>query len=1031
MQIPASLIDQVASGRVVLVLGAGSSIEARDPGGRPGPTSAQLAKQISEHFLGGAHAQLPLAQISELAASERDLVTVQQFVRSLFEDLEPQTPHLTIPKIVWSGLATTNFDTVIERAYERAGEARCQNIMPFVRNGDRVEDMLRDPNAVPYLKLHGCIDRIDDVRCPLILSPDQYVQYRQGRDRVFSHFLDWGYERTIVFIGQSLQDPDLRALLLELAEKCESRPRYYMVTPEVDDITKRFWETKRIAALTGTFSEFMREVEGSLPQHFRTLAQFQRQEMPISRHVRKPGLEWSPVVRRFITTDVEYVTEVKPESRYSEKDFYRGVSKGWAPIESGLDVNRKIADDIIAENILVDDSSESEDLQLVIIKGHAGSGKSVTLRRIAWDASHEYRRLCLFLREYGLVHADAIREIYGACQERIFVFVDDILSRAEEIDTFADALGARGTKVTIIGTARLNEWNVASAPIADLVNTEYTMPYLSEVEIDGLLQKLEVHNALGTLKDRTAAERREAFRFRYGRQLLVALHEATLGKPFEEIILDEYRNIQPLAAQQLYLTVCFLNRFDAPVRAGVISRLHNIPFDLFKERFLGPLEQVVIHAFLREDDDYVYRARHPHIAEIVFRQAALSTQEKYHLYTQCLTALNVDYKSDRDVFGKLIRARSLIEMFPNYQDVKSIFQYAIKSVPDDAFPFHQLAVYEMNRTDGNLTAAGESLAKADQLSPNNYAIQHSMAELHLRRAEASRTVLEKEKHLDDAERIARKLIRTATRQSHGFHTLCKVYLERIRLYASNDQYDDMVIARTVAAVEKILSEALQRYPDDSYLLDADAELATLLSDSERALTSLTRAFEANPRAVYAALRISRILQAQGKHVEAKQMLQRALDANPGDQRLHFLYAKLLIEQNLGDNAEVLHHLRRSFSSGDKNFVAQILFGRALFIARQFKECADFFRELRKQRLPRELTQSPMFDIPDQRFVGEVVTIRGSYAFVSLPQSRDYVFLSQYVVPAEIWDRLNSGNRVRFRVGFTAKGVNAIDLEIVD
>jgi hypothetical protein len=39
------------------------------------------------------------------------------------------------------------------------------------------------------------------------------------------------------------------------------------------------------------------------------------------------------------------------------------------------------------------------------------------------------------------------------------------------------------------------------------------------------------------------------------RKILVALHEATMGKRFEEIVEDEFNNVVPREARQIYLTV--------------------------------------------------------------------------------------------------------------------------------------------------------------------------------------------------------------------------------------------------------------------------------------------------------------------------------------------------------------------------------------------------------------------------------------------------------------------------------------------
>jgi tetratricopeptide (TPR) repeat protein len=1029
MDLPNPLVDEIAEGRCVLVLGSGASMEARDRGGSPGPSSTKLAEILALKFLDSTYARLPLSQVGEFAVSQTDLFTVQRHIASVVSPLEPAASHLSLPFFRWSGIATTNYDLLVEKAYDKAGTERVQTLGTIIADGDRIDDVMRDPLAVPYLKLHGCITRTDDPRCPLILSPDQYVNYRKGRTRVFKHFVDWGFERTLIFVGQSLQDPDLRAILLELSETCTSRHRYYMVTPYVDKVMEHFWEEKHISVLQGSFSDFMVEVAARVPQHAITISGFLAMDLPISRHAKKAGHSWSTGVRQFLTSDVEYVGTASIETDRPPKDFYRGLSRGWGPIELDLDVRRRITDEIESDCVLIDEAEESPAIRFAVIKGHAGSGKTVLLRRIAWEAAKSYSLMCLYLREAGRLDIEAIREICSICQQRAFIFIEDVLSRAAEIDALADRLDGEGVRVSIIGTASINLWNTGASRIADLVTNEYTVPYLSEPEIDLLLGKLEQHHALGTLESRTPEQRREALKLQYGRQLLVALHEATLGERFEKIVLDEYNSIAPLSARQLYLTVCCLNRFNAPVRAGVISRLHGIPFSAFKEKFLGPLEQVVIHSYEREDDDYVYRARHPIIADMVFRQAAPTAKQRYELYVQCLTALNVDYSSDRQVFGKLIHARTLIESFPTYEDVVSIYSFAKKVAPDDAFPYHQEAVFEMNRPNPSLARAAECLIRATELDPKNLAIMHSLAELHLKRAEASRTALEKEKELDAANAVASELISHGARQSHGYHTRCKVVLERIKTYASNDKYDDMIIARTVGEMERLLADALQRFPDDSYLLDADAELASILSDSDRATASLRKAFEANPRAVFAAVRLHRIYSTTGKRKEARDILQTALDANPGEQKLHYLYAKSLMDEDSADYCEVGHHLQRSFSPGDNNHVAHILYGRALFMAGKRAEASQFFQQNRTIRVSGDLAVSPRFPIPNQTFRGQVSTVNGSYGFISLSGSFTQIHFHLNAVLNDQMSLIQRGVRVKFGIAFTTRGIVAIGVEI--
>ena len=60
------------------------------------------------------------------------------------------------------------------------------------------------------------------------------------------------------------------------------------------------------------------------------------------------------------------------------------MGSSWSPIIEQLDAKRRVTDEVILDNIL--DVDEEKEVQIVLIKGHAGSGKSITMRRVAWDA---------------------------------------------------------------------------------------------------------------------------------------------------------------------------------------------------------------------------------------------------------------------------------------------------------------------------------------------------------------------------------------------------------------------------------------------------------------------------------------------------------------------------------------------------------------------------------------------------------------------------------------------------------------------
>ena len=207
MEIPHFLITQVREAKGVLVLGAGGSASATAGTGRTAPLSGQaLAGLIADQFLGGEYSNQPLPTVSEYAISEASLFAVQEFIKDAFEPLEPAPFHLSVPSFKWHGIATTNFDRVIEKAYEQC-QKPLQRLKPVIQNGDGFEDCLRDRGCVLLLKLHGCISRTAVQECPLILTPEQYITHRAGRSHLFQLLEQWANERPLIFVGHSIQDP--------------------------------------------------------------------------------------------------------------------------------------------------------------------------------------------------------------------------------------------------------------------------------------------------------------------------------------------------------------------------------------------------------------------------------------------------------------------------------------------------------------------------------------------------------------------------------------------------------------------------------------------------------------------------------------------------------------------------------------------------------------------------------------------------------------------------------------------------------
>lgn len=198
---PHALLQAIENGTAILFLGAGASMGAEHPNSHKTPSGETLRDEISDKFLGGALKSKGLAEISALAANETNLLDVQLFIKERFQDFSPAEFHKIIPTFRWHAIVSTNYDLIIERAYQDTKD-KLQEPVVFVKDTQLVErEMKRLSNGLQFLKLHGCIQHIYDESIPLILATEQYAKYKKtvpdylkgleiGAENLLSFFAD-------------------------------------------------------------------------------------------------------------------------------------------------------------------------------------------------------------------------------------------------------------------------------------------------------------------------------------------------------------------------------------------------------------------------------------------------------------------------------------------------------------------------------------------------------------------------------------------------------------------------------------------------------------------------------------------------------------------------------------------------------------------------------------------------------------------------------------------------------------------------
>jgi hypothetical protein len=174
VDLPAGLLDAVREQRAVLFLGSGASLEANNPSGQAMPGSTQLAKAIADRFLSSKFANKDLMRVAELAASQAGQSAFHQWLMEIFTTFEPTEAHLKLPSFRWKAIATTNYDCLVEKAYEKRGDG-AQTLVIRYKDDQPFASMMDDhEKPLPFLKLHGCARYAHDNQVPLVLTPTSY-----------------------------------------------------------------------------------------------------------------------------------------------------------------------------------------------------------------------------------------------------------------------------------------------------------------------------------------------------------------------------------------------------------------------------------------------------------------------------------------------------------------------------------------------------------------------------------------------------------------------------------------------------------------------------------------------------------------------------------------------------------------------------------------------------------------------------------------------------------------------------------------
>jgi tetratricopeptide (TPR) repeat protein len=254
----AELLPLLTQGKVILFLGVGFSVNAKNKSGKSIPTAATLATQMNQilvangetGFQGNNLYDLKLVSESFYRFNKEFPKAIDIFFKTnLTVDRENLPPNYNnLKKINWNGIYTTNYDDLLEAIYESSLEGK----VTFKKSTyKRTNSDLPDDNAFNIVYLNGdlnCNARLevpnDVIVTDLVCSITDFATSKTPEG--WNYFIDKFRQCPIIIVGSQLNEDSFYSKFGELINKTNiqsaRRPKSYIINIDVDD--QKFVELK-------------------------------------------------------------------------------------------------------------------------------------------------------------------------------------------------------------------------------------------------------------------------------------------------------------------------------------------------------------------------------------------------------------------------------------------------------------------------------------------------------------------------------------------------------------------------------------------------------------------------------------------------------------------------------------------------------------------------------------------------------------------------------------------------------------------
>lgn len=706
--------------------------------------------------------------------------------------------------------------------------------------------------------------------------------------------------------------------------------------------------------------------------------------------------------------------------------FFQGREPTWADIRDKVPPKRDIYWTIL-ETLFPELAEPSLPVSVYLVTGAAGTGKTTTIRTIAFDLANEFN-LPVVVHIPGTpfdprVLAPLVDE---KKPQRIIVILHHAAEYSRALERFVEQCKELHLPVTLILEERKNQWlAVGQHTKAKVLPGEFELGSLSKAEIGSILDALNRFGCLGKLTGADRIFQVDHFTSLADKELLVALRELTSPDNFDKIIRDEFSKIPEEVAKTAYVYVSALGQIGLSLRYETLVHVLNLRYEDLRAKIFIPTEGILItgEASGRSRHNIGFRltARHPVIASIIFAQAATDDETRFKILNDILSGLDPGFIEDKRILDEIIRRRELVGIFESYDKRRAIYQRLAIILPNNPYVLQHRSILE--RELSNPSLAIEYARAAVKMERGNPGFLDTLGHALENAARTEPDSIKRQAQVSEASQLFQQEIAKDPANPYGY--IGAVNILRQSVERENDPEKKSLLQ---ASVLSMLEDAYEATNESSIIASELASQKNQLGTSDVAIQILKAGLDKKPgdsriRDLYVRIELER-----GNQTEALKLALEGARLDPTSWRFQRHIAR--IKRQLQEPVEaVIGYYEAALRHRKSDIGLLVELGSFLFINGKYTEANNLFREAKEIRVPTQektRVREKWTDTNGKEIVfnGKVRTIKGAAAWaLAIPQNFEVFFWRT----REDLASLIEGDQIRFAVRFNGMGPIAAEI----